>query len=260
MRKVKAMTRHRAGWQQIVTLILLLILSLAAWSYLLQVHHHPTGLAPMHHAMTASSSHAWSLIDFATAFLMWAVMMIAMMIPSVIPMVLGFIRMRQRIHLGHLYTGAMAFLVGYFLVWLLFCALATAAQCELQALALLSPTMESQNLLLSAVLLILAGLYQFTPWKAICLKHCRTADSSPADCHRNAVSAGLHHGFNCVGSCWALMMLMFAVGIMNLAWTGIITLIVVSEKVLPINPLWLRCSTGLAFLIWGGWLLVPIGL
>lgn len=258
LKEANAMTRHRARLQRTVILILLLTLSLAGWTYMLQAHDHSVGLAPMHHATTASSSHSWSLLGFTTAFIVWAVMMIAMMTPSVIPMVLGFIRIRQRARVRHLYGSAMAFLSGYFLIWLLFCALATAAQFELQTLALLSPTLESQNILLSAVLLLLAGLYQFTPWKAACLKHCRTANGVLADCHRNAARVGIHHGFNCVGSCWALMIMMFAVGVLNLPWMAIITLIVVLEKVLPINPIWLRCSTGLAFSAWGGWLLMPI--
>ncbi len=256
--QVKIMPFNCYHLQQTVILLMLLAISSAAWSYMLLAHHHSISMAPLHHSMAASGSYSWSLTDFTATFVMWAVMMIAMMTPSVIPMVFGFLQVRGGKILRHPYAFALVFLVGYFFVWLGFCVLTTAAQCQLQAFALLSPMMESQNVILSAVLLILVGLYQFTSWKAACLNHCRVLDDLGEECHRLPLTVGLHHGFYCVGSCWALMVMMFAVGVLNLPWMAIITLIVVMEKTLPIRPIWLRCSSGLAFLIWGGWLLMSL--
>ena len=163
---------------------------------------------------------------------MWAVMMIARMTPSVIPMVFGFVQvLRLRNFNFNSYLGAMAFVLGYFLIWLAFCAVATVLQWQFQTLALLSPMMESRNITLNAGVLILAGLYQLTPCKAICLDHCRATVYLSQDCHNKPFIMGLHHGLYCVGSCWALMFIMFAVGVMNLLWMGLITLMVALEKV-----------------------------
>ncbi|NOT10615.1 MAG: DUF2182 domain-containing protein [Methylococcaceae bacterium] len=256
-KQVEIMPLNSYRLQQAVILFMLLAISSAGWIYMLSAHHHSMTMAPLHHSMTASAPHTWSLTDFTATFVVWAVMMIAMMTPSIIPMVFRFLQVRRGKTLRYPYAFALAFLVGYFFAWLGFCVLSTAAQCQLQAFALLSPMMESQNVILSAVLLILVGLYQFTRWKAACLNHCRVPNDLTKECHRDPIIVGLHHGFYCVGSCWALMVMMFAVGVLNLPWMVIITLIVVMEKTLPINPLWLRCSSGLGFFIWGGWQLMP---
>lgn len=120
--------------------------------------------------------------------------------------------------------------------------------------------MDSQNTTLSAGVFILAGLYQLTPFKAICLNHCRATSYLRQDCHNKPIIMGLHHGLYCVGSCWALMIMMFAVGVMNLLWMGLITLMVVLEKILPIKPIWLRCISGFVLLIWGGCQLIQLDL
>jgi predicted metal-binding membrane protein len=247
--------------QKAIIFFLLSASSWVAWSYMVYMHQ-TMSMETMNNSWMPPQAHqAWSSSDFTKTFAMWVVMMIAMMMPSVIPMVLGFIRIRRwRNFNHHPYLGAMVFVLGYFLIWLVFCMVATALQWQLHTFALLSPMMESRNTTLSAGVLIIAGLYQLTLCKAFCLDHCRAILYLKHDCHNKSIIMGLHHGLYCVGSCWALMLMMFAVGVMNLLWMGLITLLVALEKTLPIKPIWLRCISGFFLLFWGGGLLIQLDL
>ncbi len=247
--------------QRAIIFLLLTVMSGVAWWYLI-FQHETMAMMPMAGTWMPPKAHqAWSSVDFANTFTMWAVMMAAMMMPSAMPMVFGFMRVCRMHHFSrHPSIDAMGFVWGYFFVWLVFCTIATATQWQLHSLGRLSPMMESWDTTFNAELIILAGLYQLTPCKAICLDHCRATAYPGQDCHSKPILMGLHHGLYCVGSCWALMSMMFAVGIMNLLWTGLLTLMVVLEKVVPIKPIWLRFSSGLALLAWGGYLLIPLDL
>lgn len=246
--------------QNAIIIFLLSASSWVAWSYMVDMNQ-TMNMETMNNSWMPPQAHqAWSSSDFTKTFIMWVVMMIAMMMPSVIPMVIGFIRVhRWRNFNRHPYLGAMVFVLGYFLIWLVFCTVATALQWQLHTFALLSPMMESRNTILSAGVLMLAGLYQLTHCKAVCLDHCRATIYLSHDCHNKSIIMGLHHGIYCLGSCWALMLMMFAVGVMNLLWMGLITLIVALEKILPIKPR-LRCISGYVLLIWGGCLLIQLDL
>jgi predicted metal-binding membrane protein len=107
----------------------------------------------------------------------------------------------------------------------------------------------AKSQVLGAVLLIVAGVYQLTPWKAVCLDHCRSPAHFIAEHWRPGVPGafrlGLHHGAFCLGCCWALMGLLFVGGVMNLLWIAAITVFVFLEKVLWDRP-WAYRFTGLA--------------
>jgi predicted metal-binding membrane protein len=132
--------------------------------------------------------------------------------------------------------GTMLFAIGYLLVWTAFSGLAALAQWGLRAAALLSPAMHVTPQLAGATLVV-AGLYQLTPAKGACLTHCR----SPIDflmSHwrggaRGSLRMGAHHGLYCLGCCWALMAVLFAVGVMNLIWVAVIAIFVLIEKTGP---------------------------
>lgn len=180
---------------------------------------------------------AWTMVDFVLLFLMWLVMMIAMMIPSVAPLILIFVMVnRKRKQQQNPFVPAGYLLTGYFLVWAGFSLLATSLQWLLQHISLLTPEMETTNRILSAIILIAAGIFQFTPLKQRCLQYCRT----PVDfIHRNwkegkvgALKMGMENGMYCLGCCWVLMVLLFVSGIMNLLWIALIALFVLIEKVL----------------------------
>ena len=138
--------------------------------------------------------------------------------------------------------------------------MATGAHWLLDQAGLLSAAMTSQNILLGSLLLIMAGVYQLTPWKHACLRHCR----GPLDFvmrywrpgRRGALEMGLRHGAVCVGCCWVVMGLLFYGGVMNLYWIVGIALLVLLEKVLPAGG-YLGSVSGIVFVAWGLSLLVP---
>lgn len=244
--------------QKTFIFLLLTGISVATWRYMVFLVQAMNKDNMADAWMPPPSGQAWSTIDFSNTFIMWAVMMAAMMMPSVIHMALGFIGIyRVRNPNKSAYLGSISFVMGYFLIWLVFCVAMTALQWQLHALAVLTPMMESRNLIFSVLIVMLAGLYQVTSFKAVCLAHCRQAHYLREDCHSSPIAMGMHHGLYCVGACWALMLMMFAVGVMNLIWMGLITFMVVLEKIFPLKPVWLDYVSGLALVIWGGYLLVP---
>ena len=181
---------------------------------------------------------AWTLVDLATLFVMWSVMMVAMMLPAVSNMLLAFATInRRRRERREPYVATVVFLCGYLLVWVGFGAVATLIQWGLQSAALLSPMMVGTSPVLGGVLLIAAGIFQWTPIKDICLAHCRSPMGFILSDWREgtggAVLMGLHHGAFCVGCCWVLMGLLFVAGVMNLLWVAALTVFVVIEKLAP---------------------------
>ncbi|HTH78779.1 MAG TPA: DUF2182 domain-containing protein [Ramlibacter sp.] len=176
----------------------------------------------------------WTLANVAAVFAMWAVMMAAMMLPSAWPMTLTFVGLSARE--GRPGRGRM-FVVAYLVVWTGFSIAATALQWALQALDWVDMMIVSTSGPLSALLLAIAGIYQFSPLKRMCLARCRApmsfliADWRPGA--RGAFLMGLHHGLLCAGCCWALMALLFVGGAMNLGWVAAVSVAVAIEKLAP---------------------------
>lgn len=173
---------------------------------------------------------------------MWWVMMVAMMLPSAAPVILLHARAyRHQQQLGRIAPGrppVLAFVAGYLTVWIGFGLAATALQYGLERAGLVHDMlMWSTSRLLSAALLVAAGVYQFLPAKQACLVQCRSPAAVIAGRFRpGGVAAwrlGLGHGLFCLGCCWALMALLFVGGVMNLVWVAGITLVVMAEKLLP---------------------------
>jgi predicted metal-binding membrane protein len=181
---------------------------------------------------------AWGVTDFALTFVMWVVMMVAMMTPSAAPMILifaGVNRRRQKQQVPYVPTSV--FLLGYLVVWAAFSVLATAAQWGLHAVSLLSPMMVSTSPVLGGILLLIAGIYQWTPLKHACLSKCRSPLGFVLNEWREgrwgAFLMGLKHGSYCTGCCWSLMALLFIAGVMNLLWVAAIAGFILLEKVAP---------------------------
>jgi len=184
--------------------------------------------------------HPWMPVDFVFVFLMWAVMMVGMMLPSAVPMTLlyaGMVRKAGRQSTPMAPTGA--FVAGYLALWSMFSVAATVVQWGLHEAAMLSSMMVARSQVLGGALLMVAGVYQLTPWKAVCLDHCRAPAHFIAEHWRpgacGAFRLGLHHGAFCLGCCWALMGLLFVGGVMNVLWIAAITVFVFLEKVLPVG-------------------------
>jgi predicted metal-binding membrane protein len=243
------------------TSILAMVLAWAfgAWSYLFY-QHSQTASQPMSSMwMPPSEALAWTFIDFALVYSMWAVMMAAMMLPSAIPMILAFARVcQQQNKATYKLTGL--FTSAYLGIWLLFSIALTLLQWQMHGLAWLSPMMDSQSSMSAAGILFLAGFYQFTPIKNACLMHCKTPLgfllNEWQDGAGGAFKMGLKHGAFCVGCCWAQMLIMFAVGVMNLLGMALITLLVVLEKTVPLHAKFICHGVGVAFIAWGIALLV----
>ena len=207
-----------------------------------------------HMHMHGSMMSTWQPMNVLMLFVMWAVMMIAMMASTVWPVVLSFASTYRQRHVISPFVPTAMFFLGYLLIWVGYCLLATIIQLALQQAALLSPGMTLTNAYLGGGVLIAAGLFQWTPIKRACLDHCRTPhDFLSKQGQKNATGAlvmGLQHGRECVISCWLLMLLLFVAGVMNLLWMGAITALVLIEKIVPAGHNVARVS-GLLFIVCG---------
>jgi predicted metal-binding membrane protein len=184
--------------------------------------------------LTMPASPNWSVAETGAIVFMWAVMMAAMMLPSALPMIVTFAHVSAR---GGEDSRAGMFVAAYLLVWSVFSVAAAALQWLLQRADWVNPMIVSTSTVLSAVLLLIAGAYQFTPLKRVCLATCRTplgfllGDWKPG--LMGAFRMGLRHGLLCTGCCWALMVLLFVGGVMNLAWIAAVSIAVAVEKMAP---------------------------
>ena len=212
--------------------------------------------------MPPGASGLWSSYDFWMLFAMWAVMMVAMMTPSALPTIkmhLTVTRNRPDATRRSLLWGL--FLAGYLSAWVGFSGVITFVQWPLHRWGLLDPMMESRSGLMSGLLLVAAGLYQWTPWKDACLNQCRSPlqflMARWRDGAAGAWRMGVENGLFCVGCCWALMLVLFALGVMNMLWVAALTLFVLAEKAMPGPSRLFRGATGLALAGTGVWLLRP---
>ena len=198
------------------------------------------------------ASEPWKPIEFGYILAMWVVMMIGMMTPSVAPMILIYARVgRQAVKDGKPFAATAWFAGGYLLAWLAFSLAATSAQWMLERATLLTPMMASANNLLGGIVLIVAGLYQWTPLKEACLFNCQAPltfisrhGGFRAD-PTGALTLGVRHGIYCVGCCWVLMALLFVGGVMNLFWIAALAILVLLEKVIPTGQIIARLAGGL---------------
>jgi predicted metal-binding membrane protein len=232
-------------------------IALAGWAYMVYMAWAMANMDKVDMWMPPMGSSAWSAYDFLMLFVMWATMMVAMMTPSTLPMVSMFATLnRNRRNRGQMYTPTFVFVAGYLVAWTGFSVLATLAQWPLHTSGLLNPMMDSRSYLMSGVVLVVAGLYQWTPLKDACLTSCRSPlgflMTEWREGRRGALVMGIRHGIYCVGCCWALMLVLFAVGVMNMLWVVLIAVFVLIEKVMP-APGVLRAVSGLGLVLWGGY-------
>ena len=269
------MTREPAramAWprMQIVVVAALLALAALAWAYVIWLANEMSAPAAMANmpgmamsgvAMVAPALGRWTLTHFLFIFTMWAVMMVGMMTPTVTPTVLIYARVTpQTPSLGWRLAPAAWFAAGYLIAWTLFSVFAAMAQWGLESLALLTPMMASASHRFGGLVLVAAGAYQWLPFKDACLSQCRTPlafiqrhggfQASAA----GALRLGLLHGAFCVGCCWALMAVLFVVGVMNLLWIAALMIVALLEKAAP-GGRYLARLAGVAALVAGLWML-----
>lgn len=195
-------------------------------------------------------------------FFMWWVMMVAMMLPSAAPMILLFatINRKQR-ETGHPDVATSIFAIGYLAAWAGLSLIAVALQWGLERTGILSPMLVATDAMFGGFLLLVAGVYQLTPIKHACLRHCRSPlaflSSHWRQGARGALRMGLLHGAFCIGCCWFVMGLMFFGGVMNLYWIVGLALFVLFEKTVSAGH-WLGYATGVALLVWGAGILALV--
>jgi predicted metal-binding membrane protein len=174
--------------------------------------------------------------------LMWVLMMIAMMTPAAMPVVLLY----QRTATAS--TGrTLAFAAGYIGIWSLFGVLLTGVQWGLHQASLLHTMALRTETTLAAALFIAAGLYQFTPLKRACLRHCQTPLAFLLNHWRDGTGGaflmGATHGRYCLGCCWVLMLLMFAGGVTSIGAMALLAAFILLERLLPAG-LWASAVPG----------------
>ncbi len=243
----------------LVVVAALALITILAWAYLLtlngdmqtsvasgQMHPAMPGMGEMSGMASGQSTamaHAltpWTPTHFLFTFAMWAVMMIGMMTPSVSPMVLIYSRLAKTAAAqGTPFASSAWFTGGYLVAWTWFALSASVAQYALDRAALLTPMMALQSRTFGGAVLTAAGLYQWLPVKGVCLSNCR-APLAFVQRHGGfsagalgSVKLGALHGLYCIGCCWAMMLLLFVAGVMNLFWIAALMLIVLTEKLVP---------------------------
>jgi len=185
----------------------------------------------------------WTAGHFAAVLVMWIVMMALMMLPSTYPMIRAFATInRRRRERSAPYVATAVFVFGYLLAWTGFSVVATGAHWGLERAGLVNADMESASAPFSAALFLAAGIYQWTPLKNACLSRCRSTEgfilSEWRDGAAGAVVMGLRHGQYCIGCCAGLMLLLFAVAMMDWRWVLALSLLVAVEKLLPMPAFW----------------------
>jgi predicted metal-binding membrane protein len=225
---------------------LLVLVPLVCWAWIIALARD------MYGEMTGVS--AWMMTPFWDAphlfllWAMWAVMMTGMMLPSAVPMIL----------LARGGARPYFLAVGYLAVWATFSVGAVGLQWLLGRLLMITPMMELSSRTMGAVLLAIAGAYQWTPFKRACLSTCQAPMAFLTRRWRSgslgAFRMGAEHGVYCVGCCWALMLLLFAGGVMNLAVIAALTVFVAFEKLVPIGP-WSARASGAALVALAVWMI-----
>jgi predicted metal-binding membrane protein len=228
------------------------------WAWLVPMARDMYG--PMTGAAAWMMTDQWDFVHLALLFAMWVVMMAGMMLPSAAPAVMLYAGVvRQGLGGGSARAHLNAFAGGYLLVWTLFSLAATILQRIFADFFVLSPMMESRSPWFGGGLLLVAGAYQFTPWKRTCLDSCRSPVEFLTRYWKNGVGGGfelgIRHGLFCLGCCWALMMLLFVGGVMNLWWIAALTIFVLLEKLAPLGAQGGRLS-GVLIAALGVWTLL----
>lgn len=227
----------------------LLLFAVGSWVYLALVASRMDDVSSM---LAMPMTSAWSPTQGALMALMWGVMMAAMMLPSAIPMVIMYDRMDRAAEIRSGSTGM--FVAGYIAIWLVFAIAATGLQWMLHSISLVNGMGVVTQVWFAGSLLVVTGIYQFTPLKRRSLGACRTPMGFLMTSWREgkvgALAMGIDHGRHCIGCCWSLMVLLFVLGVMNLAWVAVLSAFVLIEKLAP-NSEVIASVGGVLMLAWG---------
>lgn len=240
---------------RVIVLAGLVTLATLSWGYILAGAGMNMASPTSGGMKMIASGASWTPAYAIMMFVMWWVMMLAMMLPSAAPMILLFATVNKNAAKQNTrVVPTFIFAAGYLLIWGGFSIAAMFAQWALTASGLLHAMMKIDNPLLGGVLLISAGLYQFTPVKDACLEHCQSPIRFIMGHWRpgraGALKMGVLHGAYCLGCCWVLMGLLFFGGVMNIIWIGGLALYVLIEKLTPHGKMLGKLSGGV-LVVWG---------
>jgi len=217
-----------------------------AWFYLVAIDR---SMSQSMGDMTMTSMNS----DLSVIFAVWTVMMIGMMVGSAAPTLLLFGATRDGRGDRRASWAVLPFGLGYLIVWVGFSADAALAEWWLRQTGMLSPALAVSQPL-AGVIFIAVGAYQLSPLKSSCLRLCRSPlgflMAHWRDGIGGALRMGLDHGWYCLGCCWALMCVLFAVGTMNLAWVAGLSVLVLVEKIGPAGTLVAR-AVGVVMIVAG---------
>lgn len=201
------------------------------WVYLVIVY---AATATMGSSWAMPMTVAWTAADAGLMWVMWAVMMVAMMLPSATPMITAYSR-TLRSPRTSMRGSTVAFAGGYIALWASVAIVAAGLQWILHRAALVDAMGAATSRWVAAPVLVMAGAYQFTGLKHTMLSRCRSPLgfllNQWRDGRLGGFVMGLHHGVLCLGCCWALMGLLFVLGVMNLLWIALLATTVLVEKV-----------------------------
>ncbi len=210
------------------------------------------------------TGEAWSFGDGLAVLAMWVAMVFAMMLPSAAPVLSSYATLAEaKRRAGEATVSPLVLAAGYLAIWIGFALVATLGQALLTQLRVLTPAGTTASQVLAGTTLVAAGLYQFSPLKLGCLTRCRFPAPYFADnwtSRRGGIfRQGVDQGIDCLGCCWALMVVMFAVGVMNVVWIAILGAVMTVEKVT--TSLAVPRLVGVVLLVWGAALVLfsPVG-
>ena len=252
--------RHSTGGVHKPLVVPLILFTLVCWAWIIVMARDMYG--PMTGASAWMMTERWDAAHVFLLWAMWAAMMAAMMLPSASPMLLLYsgAAKRQAVNARasaqhHVYALA----AGYVAVWALFSIGATAMQRMLSMLLVVSPMMTVTSPVAAAAMLVIAGAYQLTPLKRACLRACQSPLGFMMGHWRPGIAGafrmGTDHGIYCLGCCWALMLLLFVGGVMNLGVIAALTVVVGFEKISPFGVASARIA-GVLLIVAAVWMLV----
>lgn len=241
--------------ERILVLTALSAAAVIAWAYLLLGSGiGDAGQMNMGGGQMMRMAPAWTSGYAALIFLMWTSMMVAMMLPGTAPTILLVSALMRARGGNHTLGPTGLFVLGYLTVWFGVSMVGTTLQWGLHRIGILSAGMATTSSTLAALLLIVAGLYQWTPLKQACLVRCRSPAEQLSRYWRSGAIgpflSGIRNGGFCLGCCWLLMLLLFVGGVMNLLWVAVLTVLVLIEKAFPVSAYSSRL-TGTALIAWG---------
>ena len=239
----------------LIVTIPVIIMIVVAWVYLNSMYMQQMNLQAVFSIFAMPMTQTWTFNDFIVMTLMWIVMMFAMMMPSTFNFLFIFNKMRmnmQNVHSPRIELATLTII--YFLLWIVFSIMAVILQYILHNMSLINMMGTINNNHIAATLILLAGIYQFTDLKSVCLEKCRNPLSyimgTKINNFKDIISIGISNGLFCIGCCWVLMLLLFVNGVMNLLWVLVIAIAVLAEKVFPYGNVVSKLF-GISLISWG---------